>query len=75
MSNKNNKFKISAPICNEESDLLDGSCSVLDIHVCFEFILKKHREKTDNPSIRMYVIKKQKTELHLKLKQGIISKL
>ena len=57
-SNKNNKFKISAPICNEEFDLPDGSCSVLDIQDCFEFILKKHGEKTDNPSIRMYKIKK-----------------
>ena len=31
MSCKNNKFNISAPTQNDESELLDGSCSVSDI--------------------------------------------
>ena len=52
-SYKNNKFKISAPTWNEEFELPDGSYSVLDIQDYFECILKKHREETDNPSIRM----------------------
>ena len=52
---KNNIFKISAPIWNEEFELPDGSYYVLDIQDYFEYILKKHGEKTDNPSIRIYV--------------------
>ena len=52
---KNNIFKISAPIWNEEFELPDGSYYVLDIQDYFEYILKKHGEKTDNPSMRIYV--------------------
>ena len=55
-SYKNNKFKILAPTWNEEWELLDGSYSVSDIQCYFEYILKIWR-KTDNPSIRMYVMK------------------
>ena len=43
-SYKNNKFKISALIWNEEFELPDGSYSVSDIQDCFEYILK-NREK------------------------------
>ena len=50
----NNKFKISAPTWNEEFKLPDGSYSVSDIQDYFEYILKKHREKT---SIRIYINK------------------
>ena len=53
-SYKNNKFKISAPSWNEKFELPDGSYFVLDIQDYFEYILKKHREKTDNLSIRIY---------------------
>ena len=35
----------------------DGSYSVSDIQDYFEYIFKKHREKTDNPWIRMYINK------------------
>ena len=52
---KNNIFKISAPIWNEEFELPDGSYYVLDIQDYFEYILKKHGEKTNNPSMRIYV--------------------
>ena len=52
---KINIFKISAPIWNEEFELPDGSYYVLDIQDYFEYILKKHGEKTDNPSMRIYV--------------------
>ena len=51
ISHNNNKFKISALTWNEEFTLPDGSCSVSDIQDCFEYILKKHRENTDKPSI------------------------
>ena len=49
--------RTSAPIWNEKFDLLDGSYSLWDIQDYFEYILRKHGEKTDNLSIRMYVIK------------------
>ena len=58
-SYKNNKFIISVPTCNEEFKLPDGSYSVSDIKDCFEHILKKHGEKTDNPSVKTYINKKQ----------------
>ena len=53
----NNKFKASAPTWNEEFELPDGSCSILDIQDYFEYILKKHSENVDNPLIRIYVNK------------------
>ena len=56
-SYKNNKFKISAPTWNEKFELPDGSYSISDIQGYFEYIWKKHGEKTDNPSIRIYVNK------------------
>ena len=54
-SYNNNKFKISAPTWSEEIELPDGSYSVSDIQDYFEYILKKHGESVDNPSIRMYI--------------------
>ena len=35
----------------------DGSYSISDIQDYFEYILKKHSETVDNPSIRIYVNK------------------
>ena len=52
---KNKKFKISAPTWNEAFKLADGSCSISVIQDYLEYIFKKHGEKTDNPSIRIYV--------------------
>ena len=40
MSYKNNKFKTSAPICNEEFELPDGSYFASDIQDYFEYILR-----------------------------------
>ena len=56
-SYNNNKFKISAPTWSEEFKLPDGSYSVSDIQDYFEYILKKHSENIDNPSIIIYVNK------------------
>ena len=56
-SYNNNKFKISAPTWNEEFEFPDGSYSISDIQDYFEYILKKHSESVDNPSIRIYVNK------------------
>ena len=38
-SYNNNKFKISAPIWNDKSDLLDGSYSISDIQDYFVYII------------------------------------
>ena len=54
-SYNNNKFKISAPSWNEEFTLPDGSYSVSDIQDYFEYILKKHRENRDRPSIQICI--------------------
>ena len=56
-SYNNNKFKISAPTWSGEFELPDGSYSILDIQYYFEYILKKHSENVDNPSIGIYVNK------------------
>ena len=68
-SYNNNKFKISAPTWNEEFTLPDGSYSVSDIQDYFEYILKKHRENTDKPSIQIY-IKKIENRITFKIKNG-----
>ena len=54
-SYKNNNFKISAT--TRKFELPDASYSITDIQNYFEYILKKHREKTVNPSIRIYINK------------------
>ena len=69
---------MSAPTCNEESELTDGSHSVLDIQDYFEYTLKKHEIVTDNPSIRIYINKIEnritfKIKTRYYLKQDIIS--
>ena len=49
----NNKFKISAPIWNDEFDLPDGSYSLADIQDYFEFIIKKHETLAENPPVQI----------------------
>ena len=68
-SYNNNKFKISAPTWNEGFELPDGSYSVSDIQDYFEYILKKHSESVDNPSIRMY-INRIENRITFKIKNG-----
>ena len=66
----NNKFKISPPTWNAKFELPDGSYSVSDIQDYFEYILKKHGEDIDKPSVQICV-NKLKIGLHLKLKMDI----
>ena len=73
-SYNNNKFKISAPTWSEEFKLPDGSYSVQDIQDYFEYILKKHIESVDNPSIRIYV-NKIENRITFKIKNGYYLKL
>ena len=56
-SYNNNKFKISTPTWNDKFELPDGSYSVSNIQDYFEYILKKHGENIDNPSVKIYVNK------------------
>ena len=68
-SYNNNKFKISAPTWSKEFELPDGSYSVSDIRDYFEYILKKHSESVDNPSVRIYV-NKIENRITFKIKNG-----
>ena len=68
-SYKNNKFKISATTWSDEFELPDGSNSISDIQDCFEYILKKHSESVDNPSIKIYV-NKIENRVTFKIKNG-----
>ena len=56
-SYNNNKSKISAPTWNDKFELPDGSYSISDIQDYFEYILKKHGEDIDKPSVQIYVNK------------------
>ena len=68
-SYNNNKFKISAPIWNGEFELPDGSYLISDIQDYFEYILKRHNENIDNPSIRTN-INKNENRITFKIKTG-----
>ena len=68
-SYNNNKFKISAKIINEEFTLPDGSYYVSNIQDYFQYILKKHGENIDKPSIQIYV-NKIKNRITFKIKKG-----
>ena len=66
---KNNKFKISAPTCNNTFDLLDGFYSIADLQDYFEFIIKKHETLTENASVQIYP-SKIKNRIVFKIKTG-----
>ena len=70
-SYNNNKFKIWAPTWNDKFELPDDSYSLKDIQDYSEYILKKHAENTDNPSIRIYV-KKIENRITFKIKMDAI---
>ena len=65
----NNKFKISASTWNETFDLPDGSYSIDDIQDYFEFIIKKHKTLSENPSVQIYP-NKIKNRIIFKIKNG-----
>ena len=68
-SSYNNKFKRSAPTWNDKFELPDGSSSVSNIQDCFECILEKHGEDTDEPSVQIYV-NKVENRITFKIKKG-----
>ena len=65
----NNKFKISAPTWNDKFELPDRSYSASDIQDYFEYILKKHGEDIDEPSVQIYV-NKIENRVTFKIKNG-----
>ena len=65
----NNKFKISAPIWNDEFNLPDGSYSVSDIQDYFEYIIKNHETIADNSPVQIDV-NKIKNRIAFKIKTG-----
>ena len=73
-SYNNNKFKISAPTWSDEFKLPDGSYSISDIQDYFEYILKKHSEHVDNPSIKIYA-NKTENRVTFKIKKGYYPEL
>ena len=68
-SYNNNEFKISAPTWNDEFKLRDESYSISDIQDYFEYILKKHVESVDKPSVQIYV-NKIENRVKFKIKDG-----
>ena len=48
---------MSAPKWNDKFELPDGSYSVPDIQDYFEYILRKHKEDSDELSVQIYVNK------------------
>ena len=66
---KNHEFKISAPTWIDKLELPDGSYSVSYIQDYFEYIFRKHGEKTDNPSEMIYV-NKIENRITFKIKTG-----
>ena len=65
----NNKFKISASTWSETFDLPDDSYTIDDIQDYFEFIIKKHKTLTDNPSTKIYS-NKIKNRIVFEIKTG-----
>ena len=68
-SYNNNKFKIPAPTWNDKFELPDGLDSVSYIQDYFEYILKKHVENTNKPSVQIYV-NKIENRVTFKIKNG-----
>ena len=68
-SYNNNKCKISAPTWNDKFELPHGLYSVSNIQDYFEYILKKHGENTDKPSVQIYV-NKIENRVTFKIKDG-----
>ena len=70
-SYNNNKFKILTPTWNEEFKLPDGSYSVSYIQDYFKYILNKHGENTNKPSIQIYIyVNKIENRVTFEIKKG-----
>ena len=54
---------------NDEFDLLVGSYSISGIQDYFQYVIKKHKTLTQNPSVQIYV-NKIKNKIVFKIKTG-----
>ena len=68
-SYNNNKFEISGQTWNDKFELPGGSYSVSDIQDYFQHVLKKHQEKNDNLSVKVYVNQRE-NRIIFKIKNG-----
>ena len=68
-SYNNNKFKVSAPTWNDKFELTDRLNFLSDIQDYFEYILKKHGEDINKPSVQIYV-NKIENRVTFKIKDG-----
>ena len=68
-SYNNNKSEKSAPTWNDKFEFPDGSYSYQIFKIILGIFKKKHKEKIDNPSIRIYV-NKIKNRITFKIKTG-----
>ena len=64
-----NEFKILPLTWIDKFEFPDGSYSVPDIQDYFEYILKKHWENIDNPSVKIY-LNKIENRITLKIENG-----
>ena len=69
ISYNNNKFKISASTWDDKFELPDGSYSISNIQDYFEYILEKHVEDIDEPSIQIYA-NETENRITFKIKNG-----
>ena len=67
-SNKNNKFKTSAPIRNDKFELPNWSFSVLDIQDYFEYNIKRMKKRL-NPLTKMHA-NKMENRITFRIKKG-----
>ena len=68
-SYNNSKFKIFAPTENDKFELPGGLYSISNIQDYFEYILEKHGENTNKPSVQIYV-NKIENRVTFKIKDG-----
>ena len=62
-------YEVICCFINDKFELPDGSYSVSYTQEYFDYILKKYGEKTDNPSIKIYIIKIE-SRMTFKFKTG-----
>ena len=71
-SYNNSKFKIFAPTENDKFELPGGLYSISNIQDYFEYILEKHGENTNKPSVQIYVNEIENRVAFTKLKMDTV---
>ena len=73
-SYNNNKIRLSAPTWNDKFELPDGLYFASNIQDYFDYILKKHGENIDKPSVQIYV-NKTENRITFRIKKGFSPEL